>query len=152
LHGKLDILETKLQLHVGHKVGQQEAIFHFQTAAEILCREIAEQRMHWNNISSELQHLLKEIVAVNGREGLEIEIELDVFETLSIGQKQSTSEHWVSFKKRVSSVLLTSVHRKIPMPSLISLLFSAFDFVYESLKTRSHPFFRKILTCHSLNS
>ena len=134
LHGKLDILETKLQLHVGHKVGQQEAIFHFQTAAEILCREIAEQRMHWTNISSELQHLLTEVVAVNGREGLEIEIELDVFETLSIGQKQSTSEHWVSFKKRVSSVLLTSVHRKIPMPSLISLLFSAFDFIYESLK------------------
>jgi hypothetical protein len=134
LHGKLDILENNLQLHVGHKVGQQEAIFHFQAAAEILCREISEMHTHWRNVSSELQHLLKEVFAINGHEGSEIEVELDAFETISIGQKQSTAEHWVSFKKRVSSVLLTSVHRKIPMPSLILLLFSAFDFIYESLK------------------
>jgi hypothetical protein len=135
LHGKLDILENKLRLHLGHKVGEEQAILHFQSDAEVLCREIAEQHMHWIKVSSELQELLKESRSLKGNETSEIEIELDIFETLSIAQKQSTAAHWVSFKKRASSVLLTSVHRKIPMPSLIQLLFSAFDFVYEFFKT-----------------
>jgi hypothetical protein len=135
LHGKLDILENKLQMHIGHKVGEQEAVLHFQADAEILCREIAEQHTHWIKVSSELQELSKEIHDLHGPDASEIEIELDIFETLSLAQNQSTAAHWMSFKKRISSVLLTSVHRKIPMNSLIQLLFSALDYVYESSKT-----------------
>jgi hypothetical protein len=137
LHGKLDILENDLRLHLGHKVGEEQAILHFQSDAEILCREIAEQHMHWIKVSSELQELLKESRTLQGNETskIEIEIELDIFETLSIAQKQSTAAHWMSFKKRASSVLLTSVHRKIPMLSLTQLLFSAFDFIYDVFKT-----------------
>ncbi len=135
LHGKLDILEGKLQLHMGHKIGEQEAIFHFQSDAEMLCREISEQHVHWIKVSSELQELMNESRALNGHEPNEIQIELDIFEKLSIAQKQSTAAHWVSLKKHISSVLLTSVHRKMHMPSLIQLLFSAFDFIHESMKT-----------------
>ncbi len=135
LHGKLDILESKLQLHLGHKLGEQEAILTFQADAEILCREIAEQHSHWIKVSSELQELSKESRNLCGHDASEIEIELDIFETLSLAQKQSTAAHWMSFRKRISSVLLTSVHRKIPMPSLIQLLFSALEHIYESSKT-----------------
>jgi hypothetical protein len=135
LHGKLDILEDKLQLHFGHKVGEQDAIRHFQTDAEIICREISEQHTHWIKISSEFQELSKESHKQYGNDASEIEIELDIFESLSLAQKQSTAAHWVSFKKRVSSVLLTSVHRQIPMPSLIQLLFSALNHIYESSKS-----------------
>lgn len=135
LHGKLDILENKLQLHVGHKVGEQEAISNFQSDAEILCREISEQHVHWIKVSSELQELLKESRHLDGNESSDIQIELDIFEKMSIAQKQSTAAHWLTFKKNVSSILMTSVHRKMQMPSLIQLLFSAFDFIYESSKT-----------------
>jgi hypothetical protein len=135
LHGKLDILENKLQLHIGHKLGEQEAIFNFQADAEKLCSEIAEQRLHWTKISLKLQELLNEHRSLTGAEFSELEIELDIFENLSIAQRQSNAAHWVSLKKHSSSVLLTSVHRKMTVTSLIQLLFSAFEFVYESFKT-----------------